>query len=481
MAARLLLTLLLCSVVITGASSRKKKTSLAVAVPVAPPPDGPPDPCAGRRIHIRRLPASFNTQLLLYCGSGSGSGTAFPLADPGDSKWSVPACASLANHGLGPRTHNGTRSWYRTDARLLEPFFHRRLLEHQCLVSRPAQADAVFLPYYAALDALPYVLHPDLLNSSALHGVPLARFLAHHQPRVLARRHGHDHFFLLAGTAWDYSQPHDADPRLYGTTSLLRLPDLANFTVLTLESRAWPWQEHAIPHPTSFHPSSLPRLRSWIARARRSRRTALMLYAGGVSRPSRPNIRGAILAECANRTTSSPDVCTVVDCSAAACGLNPVAYMRPMLKANFCLQPPGDSPSRRSTFDAIVAGCIPVFFEHAAARAHYGWHLPRGRYDQFSVTIPKESVVMGDVRIADVLAAVPEDKVARMRERVLEMAPRVVYRRHGSAAELRDSTSYRDAVDLAVEGVLRRIRRRVSALEDAQPDAIYGLEDDDDD
>jgi len=185
-----------------------------------------------------------------------------------------------------------------------------------------------------------------------------------------------------------------------------------------------------------------------------------MLYAGGVSRPSRPNIRGAILAECANRTSA---VCTVVDCSAAACGLNPVAYMRPMLKANFCLQPPGDSPSRRSTFDAIVAGCIPVFFEHAAARMHYGWHLPRGRYDQFSVTIPKESVVMGDVRIADVLAAVPEDKVARMRERVLEMAPRVVYRRHGSAADLREAT--KDAVDLAVEGVLRRIRRRVSALE----------------
>ncbi|CAD6209092.1 unnamed protein product [Miscanthus lutarioriparius] len=466
MAARLLLlVVILCSaVIIASSTSQNKNKNNSLPLPV---PDGP-DPCAGRRIHIRRLPASFNTHLLLYCA------TAFPLADP-DSK-SVPACTSLANHGLGPRTHNGTRSWYRTDARLLEPFFHRRLLEHDCLAARPAQADAVFLPYYAALDALPYVLHPDLLNSSALHGLPLARFLARHQPRVLARRHGHDHFFLLAGTAWDYSQPHDADPRWYGTTSLLRLPELANFTVLTLESRAWPWQEHAIPHPTSFHPSSLPRLRSWIARARRSRRTALMLYAGGVSRPSRLNIRGAILAECANRTSA---VCTVVDCSAAACGLNPVAYMRPMLNANFCLQPPGDSPSRRSTFDAIVAGCIPVFFEHAAARMHYGWHLPRGRYDQFSVTIPKESVVMGDVRIADVLAAVPEDKVARMRERVLEMAPRVVYRRHGSAADLREAT--KDAVDLAVEGVLRRIRRRVSALESGHPDAIYELQDDDDD
>lgn len=58
-------------------------------------------------------------------------------------------------------------------------------------------------------------------------------------------------------------------------------------------------------------------------------------------------------------------------------------------------------------------------------------------------------------------------------------SPRVLYRRHGSEADLREST--RDAIDLAVEGVLRRIRRRVSALESGHPDAIYELEDDDDD
>ncbi|KAG2591743.1 probable xyloglucan galactosyltransferase GT19 [Panicum virgatum] len=429
----------------------------------------PADPCAGRRVHVRRLPVRFNLDLLRHCAA------AFPLVDPTSPATSTPSCASLANHGLGPRTHPRSRSWYRTDGRLLEPFFHRRVLERRCLVDRPARADAVFVPYYAALDALPYALDPALLNSSALHGLPLARFLARDDPRTLARRHGHDHFFLMAGPAWDYSQPHDADPRMYGTTSLLRRPELENFTVLTVESRAWPWQEHAVPHPTSFHPATLPRLRGWLARARRAHRTALMLYVGGVSRPSRPNIRGSILAECANATAA---VCTVVDCSGGACALDPLMYMRPMLRAKFCLEPPGDTPSRRSTFDAIVAGCVPVFFEHAGARTQYGWHLPRRRYDEFSVTIPKESVVLGDVRIADVLAAVPDADVARMRARLLELAPRVVYRRHGSTAELREAS--KDAVDLAVEGALRRIRRRVHVLEDGDPDAIYSLEDDDD-
>ncbi|XP_044361757.1 probable xyloglucan galactosyltransferase GT19 [Triticum aestivum] len=258
------------------------------------------------------------------------------------------------------------------------------------------------------------------------------------------------------------------------SSSLLRRPEFDNFTFLTLESRAWPWQEHAVPHPTSFHPSSLPRLRAWIARARRSRRTALMLYAGTVSRPSRPNIRSFILAECANRT----DTCTVVDCHGGSCALDPVRSMRPMLKAKFCLEPPGDTSTRRSTFDAVVAGCVPVFFEDASARTQYGWHLPPGRYEEFSVTIPKDAVMLGGVQIMETLAAVPEEEVARMRERLLELAPRVVYRRHGSAAERMREASM-DAVDIAVEGALRRIRRRVRALKDGQPEAIYAMDDDD--
>jgi hypothetical protein len=421
------------------------------------------DACAGRRIHIRRLPSRFNTDLLRHCGGG-----AFPLSEQS----SAPPCESLANHGLGPRTHPRTWSWYRTDTRLLEAFFHRRVEERGCLIDDPADADAVFVPYYAALDALPYVLDPALLDASARHGAALAEFLARDRPRILARRRGHDHFLVVAGSAWDYAQPPGAEPRLWGSTSLLRLPELANFTFLTFESRTWPWQEHAIPHLTSFHPSSLPRLRAWLARALRARRDALVLFAGGASRPSRPNIRGSILAECANRT----DACVVVDCSNARCAHDPARYMRPMLSAKFCLQPPGDTPTRRSTFDAILAGCVPVFFEDIAARRQYGWHLPPARYDEFSIHIPKESVVFGGVKIISTLEAVPEPVVRRMRERALEYAPRVMYRRHGSSEELREAE--KDAVDLAIDGALRRIRWRTRALEGGRPDRIYVQEDD---
>ena len=76
--------------------------------------------------------------------------------------------------------------------------------------------------------------------------------------------------------------------------------------------------------------------------------------------------------------------------------------------------------------------------------------------------------MLGGVQIAEVLAAVPEAEVARTR--VLEVAPRVVYRRHEMS---------KDGVDIAVEGALRRIRGRVRALEDGQSEALYSLDDDD--
>ncbi|PKA64173.1 Xyloglucan galactosyltransferase KATAMARI1 like [Apostasia shenzhenica] len=411
--------------------------------------------CDGRWIHVRDLPARFNTELLRGCKS-------FPIFDDD-------FCPYLANHGLGPRTHNRSRSWYRTDPLYLEPLFHRRILEYPCLIGDPSAADAIFLPYYAALDALPYLYSPEFYNNSAQHGLHLQRFIVDEDnPQIWARRSGRDHFLVMARPAWDFSQDPAADPPSWGT-SFLDIPSFLSLTALVLESRPDPWQEHAIPYPTSFHPATLDRLDSWLDRASLSRRPTLMLFAGGGGGGG-PNIRGSIRAECENRT----DLCEIVDCSEGACAHDPIRYMQPMLRSRFCLQPPGDTPTRRSTFDGILAGCIPVFFEDISARAQYGWHLPPEEFGQFSVFIPKEDVVFHGVRVGQLLAAISGEEVQQMRNRVLELAPRVMYRRHGSSAGLR---ARKDAFDLAIDGVLHRIKQRVGSPGDPEP-LLFDKDDD---
>ncbi|KAB2629429.1 xyloglucan galactosyltransferase KATAMARI1-like protein [Pyrus ussuriensis x Pyrus communis] len=119
----------------------------------------------------------------------------------------------------------------------------------------------------------------------------------------------------------------------------------------------------------------------WLQQARRSHRTTLMMFAGGGGVGNNPNIRRSIRNECENNTKANnatsnnnlgrfgsggaeyTKLCDIVDCSHRICEHDPIRFMRPMLQAGFCLQPPGDTPTRRSTFDNIVADCIPVFFE----------------------------------------------------------------------------------------------------------------------
>ncbi|XP_057811048.1 probable xyloglucan galactosyltransferase GT19 [Salvia miltiorrhiza] len=425
---------------------------VAAAAASAAAQDSDLDPdCTDRWIHIRQLPPQFNLDLLSNCSE-------YPVFDD--------FCPYAGNHGLGQKTHNSSRSWYRTDPLMLELIFHRRMLEYPCLTADPALAAAVYLPYYAALDALRYLYGPDQ-NSSFLHGLDLFHFLTRlDRPSIWHRRGGHDHFLVMARPAWDFSQPLSNDPPIFGT-SFLETPEFFNVTALTLEARAYPWQEQAVPYPTSFHPQNLGFLESWTQRVRRTRRSSLMLFAGGGGISANPNIRRSIRLECDNVTalitngTGYDKFCDFVDCSNGICEHDPIRFMKPMLRASFCLQPPGDTPTRRSTFDAVVAGCIPVFFEELSARRQYTWHLAEEEYREFSVFIPKEEVVGKGVRIFDVLMGIPRAEVRRMREKVVQVMERVMYRKHGSSLGLR---SKRDAFDIAVEGALRRIKSRLEEI-----------------
>lgn len=345
------------------------------------------------------------------------------------------------------------------------------MLEYPCLTADPKLANAVYLPYYAAIDALRYLYGPDV-NTSMEHGLELFNFLQENDARIWARRKGIDHFLVMARPAWDFSQSLAVDPPVWGT-SFLELKEFYNVTALVVEGRAWPWQEQAVPYLTSFHPPTLALFDSWIKRVKSSRRTTLMLFAGGGGAGAGLNIRRSIRHECENNSHSASflasggyssvyytKVCDLVDCSNGICEHDPIRYMRPMLQATFCLQPPGDTPSRRSTFDAIVAGCIPVFFEEQSAKMQYRWHLPEETYDDFAVFIAKEEVVYKGLKILDVLMGIPRDQVRKMREKVIELMPRVVYRKHGSSLGLRTK---KDAFDIAIEGALERINSRLKS------------------
>lgn len=259
---------------------------------------------------------------------------------------------------------------------------------------------------------------------------------------------GRDHFFVAGRTTWDFRR--ERDEGWEWGSKLLNYPAVQNMTAILVEASPWSRNNLAVPYPTYFHPETAADVAAWQRRVRAAARPWLFSFAGG-PRKGNGTIRADIIRQC-----GASSRCNLFHChGAAASGCNaPGAVMRVFESSRFCLEPRGDTMTRRSTFDAILAGCIPVFFHPGSAYTQYTLHLPPER-GGWSVLIPHADVTGRNVSIEETLAAISPEKVRSMREEVIRLIPTVVY------ADTRSSrVDFRDAFDVAVDAVVGRVARR---------------------
>ncbi|GLJ29547.1 hypothetical protein SUGI_0582770 [Cryptomeria japonica] len=377
--------------------------------------------CQGRRIYMYNLPEKFNSLLLKNC-----SGQIVPWLN---------FCPHAQNDGFGSAIGNHS-GWYASDLYMVELVFHRRMMEYPCLVDSMESADAFFVPYYSGLDALRFLYGPEKIRRSE-QGAELVDWLEENGGWRWRKKGGADHFIVTGRTVWDLCEV----SREWGT-GLLELEALENVTVLCVEGRTWVTREQAVPYLTSFHPESVEEVGKWRGRVESAERISLFAFVGGERKEV--GLRQAIIWQCRNSSR-----CDFLNCGEIKCSHRPVAVMEKLLTAEFCLQPPGDSPTRRSTFDGLIAGCIPVFFRNDSAYQQYTWHLPRDT-DSYSVFIPEERVVHGGLRIEDVLDSYSRERRRKMRENIVGIIPQLIYMNIGASRGV-----LKDAFDVSLEGVLR--------------------------
>ncbi|CAM0870712.1 unnamed protein product [Alopecurus aequalis] len=369
------------------------------------------DRCRGWYLYIHDLPPRFNADILADCRNWY--------------QW-IDMCQYLANAGLGAPIDNSDgafadRGWYATDHFGLDVIFHARVRQYACLTKDSSRAAAVFVPYYAGFDV---VRHLWSNNATAKDAAPLALadWLARqHEWRAMG---GRNHFVLSGRTACDHQRQTDSDSE-WGN-KLLRLPAVRNMTVLFVEKSPWTDFDFAIPYPTYFHPAKDADVFQWQDGMRRMKRDWLFAFAGG-ERPGDPNsIRHHLIRECAANGSS----CNLVQCrkDEKRC-LVPSTFMHVFQTARFCLQPPGDTYTRRSAFDAILAGCVPVFFHRDSAYSQYRWHLPDD-HESYSVFISEEDVrssnASGGGVVEETLRRIPLEVAERMTETVIGLIPRLL-------------------------------------------------------
>ncbi|GAB2246628.1 hypothetical protein Droror1_Dr00002121 [Drosera rotundifolia] len=434
--------------------------------PPSPPRPPPPPPvreckvqmrsdlesCASRYIYVHTLPRRYNADLIRGCKSLD--------------QW-MDMCQYTKNLGLGLTIPNSDHvfmqsGWFATNQFWLEVIFHNRMKQYDYLTNDLSQAAAIFVPFYAGLEVARHLWSTDakVRDDSALE-------LVKWQKRRPEWKHhlGRDYFFVARRITWvitpkipprrreipiyqwDFRRSEDRKDPDWGTR-FLYFPEAKNMTALVIESSPWNNNDFGIPYPTSFHPYSDDEVLYWQNNMRKHRRRYLFSFAGA-PRPDRPDsIRNQIITQCQNARGK----CNLLHCNnwGNKCH-KPAELMKVFQSSTFCLQPPGDSYSRRSTFDSILAGCIPVFFHPGSAYIQYLWHFPR-EFTKYSVFISMYDIRDGKVSIEKVLTRISAQRIAAMREEVISLIPKIVYA--DPRCRLR---TLKDAFDISVKGVLERV------------------------
>ncbi|PON55033.1 Exostosin-like [Parasponia andersonii] len=389
-------------------------------------------------VYVYDLPAEFNFGLLENCRHLNVY---------------TDMCPHVANRGLGQAISDlgsgsgsgSTRpSWFATHQFIAEMIFHARVESHACRTRDPGRAALFYVPFYGGLHASSKFRESNLTERDAL-AVRLVDFLTE-QP-WWRRNQGRDHFLALGRTAWDFMRaPQSPD---FGANRLLNLPPLKNATVLTVERQPWQGKnQRGIPYPSYFHPSTWREVVTWQERVRGSSRPNLFSFIGGPRKGlEKAAIRDKLIAQCSGSTR-----CELLRCGSKC--HDPGHVLGVMARSDFCLQAPGDSFTRRSTFDSVLAGCIPVFFSEHTAYSQYGWFLPQ-EHGEYSVFIDEKSEASR--RVEEELARIPRERVERMRERVIGLIPRLTYA-HPSTTD----AGFDDAVDVALAALADHVHFKLS-------------------
>ncbi|KAI4995028.1 xyloglucan galactosyltransferase KATAMARI1 homolog [Hordeum vulgare subsp. vulgare] len=390
------------------------------------------DPCGGRYIYVHELPPRFNEDMLRECQRLS--------------LWTN-MCKFMINDGLGPPLSNedgvfSNDGWYATNQFAVDVIFGNRMKQYECLTKDSSIAAAVFVPFYAGFDVARYLWGYNITMRDAAPHDLVDWLRKRPEWNVMG---GRDHFLVGGRIAWDFRRLTDEESD-WGN-NLLFMPAAKNMSMLVVESSPWNGNDFAVPYPTYFHPAKDEDVFLWQDRMRSLERPWLFSFAGA-PRPGDPmSIRGQLIDQC--RTSN---YCKLLECDLGESKCHsPSAIMKMFQSSLFCLQPQGDSYTRRSAFDSMLAGCIPVFFHPGSAYVQYTWHLPKN-YTRYSVFIPEGGVRSGNVSVEEILRSIHPDVVKQMREEVINLIPKVIYADPRSKLE-----TLKDAFDVSVSAIINKV------------------------
>mmetsp|Transcript_7091 Transcript_7091/g.26089 ORF Transcript_7091/g.26089 Transcript_7091/m.26089 type:complete len:558 (+) Transcript_7091:193-1866(+) len=192
-------------------------------------------------------------------------------------------------------------------------------------------------------------------------------------------------------------------------------------------------------------------LTPWRSAVHRPRKHNYTIFSNIHGKDHAPALRSELMAQCERRRGCLRLARPASDPSGHPLGKEEAfeRHARHILEAygssTFCLNPHGDTASRKAIFDALLMGCIPVLF-HPAQKALYGWY----HFDQLVVYFDFRRVLQGE----DVFRFLDTVDVAPIQESIRRWGHQLQYSLH-------DLTHLRllDAFDVAMLHCWRMARQ----------------------
>ena len=202
-----------------------------------------------------------------------------------------------------------------------------------------------------------------------------------------------------------------------------------------------------VPYPTAFRASSSMAMAAHLLYTKYQKRDYLVSYAGG-SHGLHPVLRKGILDWCTDASE-----CKVHNCNRKDDCVDNLDILHTYSRSVFCLQPDGDTPTRQGWFDAMLSGCIPVFFSSCLRpnlfyERAYAPFLPA--YNRTAYGAGDWAVVVNSSAplssLGSTLRNLGADDVRRMQRRIADISPGIQY--SATPGAVRDAqTIYTELLD----------------------------------
>lgn len=304
------------------------------------------------------------------------------------------------NYGAG-RLIDPSNSEYKTSQfALFKLMYERVVIDDERRTLDPKTATSFFIPYDFGMDATFIETNGRMRRTQCPLAEPVLKLLAA-SPYFRAKG-GHDHTLVVSvnqNMNYFFNAPACANVfQVCWNCTKVSIDEymfIAKDRNFELKKRGINW--HAVPFPADYHfdgrtiADSELSTAPWERANHQENRTIIVSFLGNPRKYSQINtaIREALVAQCLNHS----DICSHGTYKHDAAISGPNGESR---HAVFCLQPPGDMPTRKSVFDSALSGCIPVLFHPLTARYMYEWHLGQRGWEEIAVNYdtPEENAAL---------------------------------------------------------------------------------------